>query len=169
MPRCRIRVEVKWVKSSFHVAYLVIVIEFSKLVSSASLIALTFIRSYQGFHKSMLLIPPSFLLDFLILDHYVQSHVNTFLWHLSCTNSFVCGFKQALMHRQVVQFIQFFQMGENKFTKQLSTVPRALVIAKERSSKTLSTKFSPQVYLGEHLDLPQITGRRIWANGFNQD
>lgn len=145
------------------------VIELGKLVSSASLIALTLIWSYQGFHKSMLLIPPSFLLDFLILDYYVQSHVNTFLWHLSCTNSFVCGFKQALMHRQVVQFIQFFQIRENKFTKQLSTVPRALVIAKERGSKTLSTKFSPQVYLGEHLDLPQVTGRRIWANEFNTD
>lgn len=145
------------------------VIEFSKLVSSGYLIALTFIWSYQGFHKSTVLILPSFLLDFLILDYYVQSHVNTFLWHLSCTNSFVCGFKQALMHRQVVEFIQSFQMGKNKFTKQLKTVPRALFIAKERGPKTLRTKLYPQVYLGEHLDLPQVTRRRIWTNEFNQD
>lgn len=35
------------------------VIEFGKLVSSGYLIALTFIWSYQGFHKNMLLIPPA--------------------------------------------------------------------------------------------------------------
>lgn len=130
---------------------------------------LDFHLKLSRFSQEHALNPPQLLLDFLILGYYVQSHVNTFLWHLSCKNSFVCGFKQALIHRQVVQFIQSFQMEKNKFTKQLRTVPRALFIAKERGSKTLSTKFSPQVYLGEHLDLPQVTRRRIWANEFNQD
>lgn len=135
--------EVKWVKSSFsHCLFCGRVIRFNKLVSSGYLIALTFIRSYEGFHESMLLIPPRFLLDFLILDYYVQSHVNTFLWHLSCTKSFVCGFKQALMCRQVVQFIQYFQMGKNKFTKQGRVVPRPVFISKEEVQKHHQQSFS---------------------------
>lgn len=113
MPRCRITVEVKWVKSSFsHCLFCGRVIRFSKLVSSGYLIALTFIRKFWRFSGEHALNPPCFLLDFLILGYYVQSHVNTSLWHSSCTKSFVCGFKQALMCRQVVQFIQYFQWGK---------------------------------------------------------
>jgi len=94
--------------------------------------------------------PPCFLLDFLILDYYVQSYVNTFLWHLSCTKSFVYAFKQALMSPQVVQFIQYFQMGKNKFTKQGRIVPRPVFTSKEEVHKCHQQSF-PLSYTWENI------------------
>lgn len=66
----------------------------------------------QRFSQEHALNPPCFLLDFLILDYYVQSHVNVFLWHLSCTESIMCGFKHTLMYLQVVQFIHLLYFSK---------------------------------------------------------
>lgn len=102
------------------------------------------------FSRKHVLNLPCFLIDFLTLDYYVQSHMNIFLWHLSCTKSYVCVFKQALMRCQVVQFIQYFQMGKNKFTKQARIIPRPVFISKEEVQKHHQQSF-PLSYTWENI------------------